>query len=234
MKAALGKVMDTMQMVGNVNPAAKKVSRKYQFVKDSFTSIILLVIGIVFVFLVWFIGLILIGLSFIIFLVSLRHKKRFDRILKMRQELKDSPSLNEKASYVFTDLDSGKGKNRQGFVDEKENAMILTEKRIIFMHIPRLKFSDITNGDVLNSIGQAIDYDGVKKKVEEEMTSKGIRNMIKEYTAYAMNYNDISRIKINLFFSTATFIYRGRKFRYAIRRNQMEQFRQVFANYIKN
>lgn len=233
MKIGLGDVMKAVDAAGAVNPTARKISREHNFFKDSIISIILFVFGVFFLFLVWYVGSILILISVLAFFTSKKTRKRFKLISKMREDLRSSPSLDENVSKFFVDVKTGHGKDKQGYVEDRENVLILTDKRLIFMYIPRVGIEDLTSGNIVGTIGQAVSYDGLKKKVEDEIQKKGVRQMIRENSSYSMSYDEINKVKISKFTSRITFVYRGFRFKYFIRRSDIDSFRQVFANYIK-
>jgi hypothetical protein len=235
MKIDLGgvEVGNAINAAGYLNPTAKKVSSTYNFVKSLIFSIVLFVIGLILFGVAFLIGLILIGVSLVIFFISLNHKKKINRFLKMREELISTFSPDERVSAIFTDIDYGGVSSVQDGRDEIENVMILTDRRIIFLYVPRVGFDDVTSGNFLQSVGQAMQYNGLMKKVEEQLNTIGISNMIQSSRrVYALNYNEISGIKVNDFFSKVIFLYRGEKYKYFIRKEQLGDFKQIFGNYI--
>jgi hypothetical protein len=72
-------------------------------------------------------------------------------------------------------------------------------------------------------------------KVEDDLKQYGLKNLVENSRrAFSMNYNEISEVKVRGVLSKIIFVYRGIKYKYFVRRDQISQFKQIFANYIKN
>lgn len=218
---------------GSVSPSAKKFSSSYNLVKSIVSSIFLLFLGIVFLFLFLPIGIFFILFSFLWFFTSLNKKRKISSLLKMSEELRSLNLNNEIVKFYFTDISSANSSSESTrFNEDVENVMILTDKKIIFVHVPRVGLSDIGNGNFKKSLALAAKRDDLKEKVKEILEKEGLKNLVdSSRRAYSMNYQEIEKIRFNKTFSKAIFFYRGRKYKYFIRKDQQRDFEDIFKNY---
>jgi hypothetical protein len=225
---------NVINAAGNLNKNTRKISSTYNFIKSLVVGIILFFISLFFLGTIIPLGIALMVISLILISIAIYSKKRMNLFLKMQDELMSSLFDDEKVSYFFTDINSQGEISKEGIKNEKENVMILTNKRIIILYIPRLGYGDLTEGNALKNIGRGLAYDGLRKKVESELNSEGLNNMIKDSPIkYSLNYDEISEIKVKNLFRKVIFIYRGKNFKYFIRRDEYDKFKEIFKNYIK-
>lgn len=153
----------------------------------------------------------------------------------MEKELESTNLKDEKIRFYFTDIDSGNSTSEpKGIKEDLENVMIITEKRIIFIHIPRIGLKEITSGNFKESFQLATQRNGLKTKVEELIEKEGLEALVNSSKkAYSMNYSEIEEIRLKTLLSKCVFIYRGMKYRYFIRRDQIEDFKNIFKNYLE-
>ena len=230
----IGTVAKIAGEAGNFNPTIKKASSGYNFLQSVIASVVLLLVGIFFLFSILVAGLVIILIAAGIFILSLKKVKRVRGYLKMREDLLSGLTDDEKVSVIFTDIDNGASQENNQKT-EIENVMILTDKRIIFLYVPRLGIGDITSGHLIQKLGQAGEYTGLQKKVESEIKESGLRNLVSNSRrAFSMNYTEISEVKIRDVLSKIIFHYRGRRYKYFVLKEQLGQFRKIFSNYIKN
>lgn len=227
-------VGNLVNATGNLNKTTRKVSSTYNFVKSLVVGIILFLASFFLFFIAFPLGIFLFIISILLLGSAIYKKRRVNLFLKLQDELMGSLSDEEKVSYFFTDINSQGEISDKGIKKERENVMVLTDKRIIFLYVPRVGYDDLTDGNALKNIGRGLTYNGLRKKVESELNSVGLNNMIRDSRIkYSLNYDEISEIKIKDLFRKVIFIYRGKKFKYFIRKDEWEKFKKIFKNYIK-
>lgn len=86
-----------------------------------------------------------------------------------------SLSDEEKVSYFFTDINSQGELSDGGIKKEKENVMILTERRVIILYVSRIEYGDLAGENALKNIGRGLSYVGLRKKNWIGVVIKGIK-----------------------------------------------------------
>lgn len=201
----------------------KKSKHEEYFLKRVFVGSLFFLLSVFFLIVALPLGILFLIMNFLFFFVLFLNKKRTEFFLRMRKDLKESPTFDEKVHFFFTDIN----------FETKENVMILTEKRIVFLHIPKFGYDNVISVRDQKALKRNLNFDELKNKVEHELGSMSFREFLKKYDGYAMDYAGISNVKMNEQKSLVSFYYRGHKVDYKIKKEAFDDFRQHFSHYVK-
>lgn len=200
----------------------RKKKDKY-FLKRYFVGGVFFLVSLFFLIVALPLGILFLVMNFLFFFILYLNKKRIELFSNMRKDLKESPVFDEDVHFFFTDIN----------YETKENVMILTEKRIVFLHIPKLGYHNVISEIDSKSLKCNLNYDELQKKVENELSSMTFRDFLKKYDGYAMDYDGISSVKMDENKLRVSFYYRGHKIDYRVKKDAFDDFRQYFSHYVK-
>lgn len=220
-------------LLGKHKHIARRVNAGFSFAKSAIISGILLIISIfLFIVMVWPIAFFLLFISVIIFIPSYITFKRTNNVARWTKGLKESISPEEKIIYFAAPITDAGIKDENQRI--RENTLIITDKRIIFIYIPLFDIRDLFDGNPLKAIGKMFSYEAYQNKVKERLDEEGLTGIINlSNYCFSVLFQEIKEVKINNFWGKLKFVTEKGKFNYSIRRNKLEEMRSVLKNYIK-
>lgn len=133
---------------------------------------------------------------------------------------------NTRSGYEV--LGTGKMKN-------PENAIILTNKRIIMLTVPMSGSGKSIEGMDITLVQNLFLQKEIKRKLDEIISKKSIEKILSTTPNFFINLDEIQKIKINTFLGRGIKITTksGKKYAYSIRsKEDINQLKKILKNYI--
>ena len=123
-----------------------------------------------------------------------------------------------------------------GKIRTAENAMLITDKRIIFVVVPVKGAETIVASTDIAMWQYMLSKKGIEEKLKTWMKGKSPQTLLKSNPKnYAIELKDIQKVKFNKFFNRGVVFMKkdGTKRSYAIRdKADLERAKKLFANFL--
>jgi len=121
-----------------------------------------------------------------------------------------------------------------GEMKNPENAMIITDKRVILLTVPMSGSGKVIGGFSFTEIQWLFLQKEIRRKLDDLFSTKSLQDILKTTPNFSINLSEIGKVKIRSFWGRGITIITksGRKYGYTIRNKEdITNLKKVFHNY---
>ena len=205
--------------------------------------IIILFIFLILVGLPWYIGVIFIAIAIGMVGLGFLKVKRIESIKLQNQVKQTQPIQNYQGEKIINSIAGimrtgvGSGSTSVlgvGEVSHPENAMVITNKRILLIFVPIAGADKIIDGADINVWQWLLAKKDIENKLRNMLNSMAIVDILRsDRRNFSIDYNNIERVKFgNISKSIEIITKDGKKFKYSIRdKKDFEKAKTLFQNF---
>ena len=234
-------------LIGKITKEGATASSQAGLLKTIEMAVIIIVLFIflIIVGLPWYIGVIFIAIAIGMVGLGFLKVKRVESV-KLQNQVKQTQPIQtyqgEKViNYIAGIMRTGMGSGSSsvlgvGKVSHPENAIVITNKRIVLVFVPIAGADKIIDGADINVWQWLLAKKDIENKLKNMLSSMSIVDILKsDGRNFAIDYNNIERIKFGNISKSIEIITKDRKkFKYSIRdKKDFEKAKTLFQNFIK-